>query len=361
LLENAITLSDYILPDSDELHKIPQDSKNPLTAEKVSLGRFLFHETGLAVVPKDESSRGTYSCASCHFASAGFQASVAQGIGEGGLGFGIRGEERLVNPSYDVSKIDVQPIRTPSSMNVAYQELMLWNGQFGATGANAGTESLWKEGTPIATNHLGFEGVETQAIAALGVHRLECQDSMMVAMGYNELFDLAFPDIEVSKRYNNQTAGLAIAAYERTVLANQAPFQKWLRGDRNAMTTEEKEGAVLFFGKAKCATCHKGPALNEMEFHAIGMKDLYESDFTTTNTSAIDPVNFGRASFTKRGEDRFKFKVPQLYNLTDSPFYGHGSSFTSIQKVIAYKNRGKKENESVPRGRLSEHFKPSFK
>ena len=64
------------------------------------------------------------------------------------------------------------------------------------------------------------------------------------------------------------------ALFERTVRANQAPFQRWLRGDRKAMSIEEKEGALLFFGKAQCDACHSGPALNSMTFHALGMADL---------------------------------------------------------------------------------------
>lgn len=357
-LVSSTDLSPFQLPDSDDYDKIPQDPNNPITKEKVALGKLLFHEAALGTVPMKGSSKGMYSCASCHFATAGFQAGVQQGIGEGGLGFGMRGEGRIVDPDYEDVEVDVQPIRSPTAMNVAYQELMLWNGQFGSTGANVGTEQQWKEGTPIATNHLGFEGVETQAIAALGVHRMLCVDSLMIQMGYNELFDEAFPYLPYEEKYSNVAVGLAIAAYERTILANQAPFQKWLRGEKNAMTDQEKEGAVLFFGKASCATCHKGPALNEMEFYAIGMKDLYQSQFSTIMTSPVDAVNFGRAGFTKRAGDRFKFKVPQLYNLTDSPFYGHGSSFTDLESVVRYKNLGKKENSGVPGGLLSEHFRP---
>ena len=58
-------------------------------------------------------------------------------------------------------------------LNVAYQKVMLWNGQFGATSVNTGTESQWTADTPIETNFLGFEGLETQAIAGLGVHRMK--------------------------------------------------------------------------------------------------------------------------------------------------------------------------------------------
>jgi cytochrome c peroxidase len=71
----------------------------------------------------------TYSCASCHHVDAGFQSGLKQGIGEGGLGFGVHGEGRIKNAMYPESELDVQPIRTPTTLNVAYQEVMLWNGQ----------------------------------------------------------------------------------------------------------------------------------------------------------------------------------------------------------------------------------------
>lgn len=76
----------YRLPDSDRLRRIPQDPKNPLTEEKVRLGKLLFHETALAVGNLQENTQETYSCASCHFAQAGFQANLPQGIAEGGTG-----------------------------------------------------------------------------------------------------------------------------------------------------------------------------------------------------------------------------------------------------------------------------------
>ena len=159
-------------------------------------------------------------------------------------------------------------------------------------------------------------------------------------------------------RYDREHAGLAIAAYERSILANQAPFQLWLNGNSNAMTAQEKEGAILFFGKANCASCHNGPSLANMEFYALGMKDLFENQEATYGTDANSNENQGRFSFTKREEDKFKFKVPQLYNLADSPFYGHGSSFHSVRDVVVYKNKAVKENPNVPDSQLAEQFKP---
>ena len=348
----------FQLPESDDFAKIPQDPKNPITAEKVKLGQLLYHETGIALSPENPISTGNYSCASCHFASAGFQAGRFQGIAEGGIGFGQNGEGRIRGSLYPGDMLDVQPIRSPSAMNIAYQTNVLWNGQFGATGVNVGTEDAWKEDTPIATNHLGYEGTEIQAIAGLKVHRLEMDSSFLRDNDYLTYCEKAFPDVAAPNHFDREHGGLAIAAYERTLLSNQAPFQNWLRGDKNALTEKQKEGAIIFFGKGKCATCHTGPALSSMEFHALGMKDLYQINEITFKTNAENTENLGRGGFTGKDEDLYKFKVPQLYNLKDSPFYGHGSSFRSIRAVLEYKNKGVKENENVPDNALSPLFKP---
>ena len=258
MASNGIGKSHFLLPKASDFSKIPQDPKNEITQAKVELGAMLYHETGLALNPRKEDHTGQYSCASCHFASAGFQAGRHQGISDGGLGFGINGEGREPDPAYDFSDLDVQPIRTPAALNVAYQEAMLWNGQFGATGVNAGTEAQWTEETPKAVNHLGYQGVETQAIAGLDVHRFLLSEQIVSDLGYTFLFDKAFPEVDQKERYDREHAGLAIAAYERTLLASEAPFQQWLHGQRNALSEEEKRGAVLFFGKANCSSCHNG-------------------------------------------------------------------------------------------------------
>ena len=91
-------LNDFVLPESSQFDLIPQDPKNPITKEKVALGGFLFHETALSIDAKEPGNKKTFSCASCHHAAAGFQAGTFQGIGEGGVGFGLRGEGRTPAP-----------------------------------------------------------------------------------------------------------------------------------------------------------------------------------------------------------------------------------------------------------------------
>ncbi len=348
----------FQLPGATDLSKIPQDPKNPLTPAKVELGKLLYHETALATNPKHADMAGTYSCAACHHAQGGFQAGRIQGISEGGMGFGVRGEGRVNNPDYAPDELDVQPIRTPTAMNTAYQDVMLWNGQFGGTGTNAGTEAVWSpDGDhPTHTNFLGYEGLETQAIAALAVHRMDFIETSIAATNptYVALFEEVFPGQPIDR----ETAGLAIGAYERTLLANASPWQRWLRGNKNAMTDQEKRGAQLFFGKAQCADCHNGPALSSMTFYALGMADLDPNlpGVYGNIDDAVAEAGLGRASFTGDPADNYKFKTPQLYNLLDSPFYGHGGSFNSVREVIEYKNAAIPDKDVG--GQLAAQFQP---
>ncbi len=360
---NGVGTAFYTLPSSDDFDKIPQDPKNKITKEKVELGKMLFHETGLGQKPLNRLGFQSYSCASCHHAKAGFQACVPQGFGEGGSGFGLQGEARRIAPGYSVREVDFQPIRSPSAMNVAYQKLMLWNGQFGATDKNINTQSNWTPGTPRAVNNKGFEGVEAQAIAGKEVHRLLVDRIFIENVGnYKEMYIKAFDE----RTINNPTqlfdnSALAIAAYERTILSNEAPFQRYLRGNIAAMTQIQKEGAKLFFGKANCSSCHNGPSLANMDFYALGMNDLQNGTYGSNEVIGVNPNGShtrGRAEFTGKAHDMYKFKVPQLYNLKDSPFYGHGASFTSLRDVVVYKNKAVKQNPKVANAHLSSGFKP---
>ena len=366
-------LAAFTLPDSDDYANIPQDPNNPITAEKVALGQMLYHETALGVSGVNSNLTGSYSCASCHHVAAGFKSGVPQGIGEGGEGFGITGEGRTLAAGFDINSTDptlvpdIQPVTSPSVLNTAYQEVMLWNGQFGNASngiINAGIDEaiLSTPDTPKAENARGFAGLEIQAIAGTNVHRLKMDtDSVLQTNAqYIALFDAAYPNGTDDAA---EDAGLAIAAYERTLLANESPFQLWLKGDNDAMSEQEKRGALLFFGDAGCADCHTGPALSspvgataDQVFMAIGFSDFDPNDPQVHNT-VDDATSRGRGGFTGVQADDFKFKVPQLYNLADTDIFGHGASFRSIRAVIEYKNAGVSQKD-LPANTLSNRFVP---
>ncbi len=351
-------LETYVLPNSYDFKNIPQDPKNPLNSFKVLLGKQLFCEPALSIKTKFTSEAKTVSCATCHVPSACFTPGIKQGIGEGGQGFGTYGEARVVSPGFIVDSLDVQTVTSPSIMNSAFNRTSLWDGALGANGPNKGTEDKWDPARAVAHNNLGFDGVETQAIVGMKNHRMDIDPEFVKNNYYKEWFDLAFPEKKEEERYTLETAALAIAAFERTVIANKAPFQKWLKGDANAMTENQKLGALLFFGKAKCNNCHDGPALNSEDFHALGMDDFDPEELPIPKIEDWENKRKGRANLTKDSLDLFKFKTPQLYGLKRAGFYGHGGSFESVEEIIRYKNLAVSENDSVAAKHLSPLFVP---
>ncbi|MFK7964356.1 MAG: cytochrome-c peroxidase [Burkholderiaceae bacterium] len=374
LNERAATSPEALtLPLLNELEKIPQDPSNPLTIEKILLGQRLFHETGLGLSGNHPERAGTYSCASCHQASAGFKAGIPQGIGEGGDGFGEFGEGRVLATEMDghltglnETRADFQPVASPTILNTAYQDVMLWNGQFGnsedSVNQDIDEDRLLTPGTPKQTNARGLSGLETQAVAGLGVHRLSVgpESPLQTNPSYIALFEAAYPD---GSDDILEDAAKAIAAYERIVLASEAPFQRWLRGDIFAMSDEALRGGNLFFGKAGCAACHQGAALssapgasaNEI-FFAVGFGDFDLAD-PQIHGEVSDADKRGRGGFTGEPEDDYKFKLPGLYNLTDASVLGHGASFKSVREVIEYKNAAVPQQPAAT-ANLDPRFRP---
>lgn len=388
---NVGDLSSLKMPKDNNLSEIPADPKNPITKEKVALGKLLFHETGVGTATLDSSRSETYSCATCHHAAAGFKAGTKQGIGDGGLGFGRQGEGRVLGADMDVdakdgnlAKLpDLQPLASPAALNVAYQDVMLWNGSFGSRdgGVNSVIEDIGKAGPQnIKANLFGLSGVETQVLAGTHVHRLRFDaDSYLQSLPkYRNLYRKAFPDgdtgiiphddmVKVTVTAEALGAAKAIAAFERTIISNQAPFQRWLWGDKNALSKRQLRGGILFFGEAGCSGCHKGPALSSEPgasadeiFFSIGFADFdpNDPDIHLAGNTVPENISLGRGGFTGDELDNHKFKVPQLYNLKDSDVFGHGASFSSVKEVIEYKNAGIPQKEEVQNLAFNEGFMP---
>ena len=376
-------LSAFTLPDKDDLAGIPQDPANPITREKVTLGRFLYHDTATGTEATDPERTQTWSCASCHHVKAGFKAGIPQGIGEGGTGFGNDGSKRVLQPGLDAtapkgsSKLpDVQPLTSPTVLNTAYQDVMLWNGSFGNSpgGINRHSEKLATAGPEeVKANTFGLSGLETQVLAGTRVHRLRFDNNSILQTNseYSYLYKKAFPGGYTGYVPDNGTlataadlgAAKAIAAYERIILSNLAPFQKWLKGDQWAMSKQQLRGANLFFGEADCVSCHTGPALSSQVgasademFFAIGFND-FDTSHPQIHGNVDQATRHGRGGFTGNAADNYKFKIPQLYNLTDTNVFGHGASFKSVREVVNYKNQAVAQNPASV-DHLSDKFQP---
>ncbi|OED40361.1 hypothetical protein AB833_12210 [Chromatiales bacterium (ex Bugula neritina AB1)] len=370
------------MPASDNYSAIPQDPGNPITSAKVKLGRLLYHETASGTEGTDDDRTETWSCASCHHVAAGFKAGIPQGIGDGGTGFGQSGENRRLIHGLDATaedgsplKPDVQPIASPTILNTAYQDLMLWNGSFGnSPGSNNGwvTDNAKAGPAAILANTFGLSGLETQVLAGTQVHRLRFDKGSVLQSNseYSYLYDQAFPGGNEGYIPSNGTtvtphalgAAKAIAAYERIVLSNYAPFQRWLSGDHDSLNKKQLRGALLFFGKAKCVSCHTGPALSsragaseEEMFFSIGFDD-FDPNHSQIHGAIDEATRLGRGGFTGRMSDHYKFKIPQLYNLTDARVLGHGASFKTVREVIEYKNAAIPQNSQAEN--LASQFRP---
>jgi len=347
----------FIMPEAGDYTTLIQEPKNLMTPAKVELGKLLFFETGLGADAVKEVGKFTYSCGTCHVPAKGFMPGTVQGIADGGIGFGLDGESRARFHLYEENELDAQGARPLSLLNAGFISNTSWSGAFGAGNINEGTEDQWGVNTPTEVNHLGLAGLESQNIEGLHLHRMKFNKEIADKYGYTEMFDAAFPDFPTADRYSIMTTSFALSAYIRSLLPNQAPFQNWLKGNMSAMSNSEKEGGILFFGKAGCINCHKGPGLNNQNFYAIGVKDLYETGEAFA-TGPDDLRNLGRGGFTGKNEDLYKFKVPQIYNMKDSPFYFHGSSKRSLREVVEYFNDAVVENENVDPANVSSFFRP---
>jgi cytochrome c peroxidase len=234
----------------------------------------------------------------------------------------------------------------------------MWNGSFGATHVNADYEDVWGiADAKTKINHLGFEGIESTNLEGIKVHRISANKELLTELGYIELFDAAFPEVAGQDTlYSTDYAALALSAYIRTLMSHKAPFQQWLKGNNDALSLEEKKGAILFFSKANCSRCHFEQNLGSHEFHVLGVKDMFQRDGYNNNPN--DLRNLGRAGFTMDDEDLYKFKVPGIYNMDDTRSYFHGASANTLREVLEYKIAAVSENPIISNSLLSPKFEP---
>ena len=109
----------------------------------------------------------------------------------------------------------------------------------------------------------------------------------------------------------------------------ESRFDQYLKGNKKILSTEEKAGAVLFFGKGKCSSCHSGNLFSDFEVHSIGSPQGYFGPHTRHR-------DIGRAGVTNKAEDKFKFKTPPLIEVSKTAPYGHSGAFPTLYDVVLY-------------------------
>ena len=290
------------------LPKFSTPVRNPLTKEKVSLGRKLFFDRRLSL-------NGTISCAMCHVPEQGFTHNeMATSVGIEG-----RGGRR----------------NAPSLYNVAFATTLFHDGR-----ENKLEQQVWLPF--LARNEMG-----NPSIAAV-VNKIE------ESLDYGGLFETAFD----GKGPTVETIGQAIASYERTLLSANSPFDRWRSGETQALNPQSKRGFELFIGKAQCATCHavsgKQALFTDNKWHNTGVgyaKTMLNppnvSKGSENASTRLAPSDLGRYEVTQNPRDRWVYKTPSLRNVALTAPYMHDGSFKTLEEIIAFYNRGGVPNEGL--------------
>jgi cytochrome c peroxidase len=147
--------------------------------------------------------------------------------------------------------------------------------------------------------------------------------------GYRQQFQKVFGTDTITA----PNVGRAIAAYERTILSGDAPFDRYKAGDKKALSPAAERGMKLFFGKAHCSACHSGSNFTDHAFHNIGV-----------GMSAKE-IDQGRQVISKLEGDHGSFKTPGLRDIARSAPYMHDGSEKTLADVVAYYNRGGTPND----------------
>ena len=274
------------LPLGLEPFKVPAD--NPLTKAKIELGKQLYFDKRL-------SSDNTVSCASCHDPNKGWSNDEAFATGVDGQ-MGGRS--------------------APTIINSAYFPLQFWDGR--AKGLEG--QALGPIANPIEMNLPIDKAVE----------------KLSEISGYRKQFKKVFKSDVTA-----DGIAKAIASFERTVLAGDAPYDRFKAGDESALSPAAKRGMDLFFNKAKCSACHKGHSFTDLAFHNIGVG--YDKD---------NP-DLGRFAVTNQEGDRGRFKTPPLRDIHTSAPFMHDGSVKTHKEVVEFYNKG-----GIKNPQLDEEMKP---
>ncbi len=262
----------------------PADIRSP---ERAALGRLLFFDPILA-------GANDMSCATCHHPDLGFTDARGLSMGKGGHGLGP-----------DRAGGSVVRRGAPTLWNATYNHLQFWDGR---------APDLEEQAKgPITSDIEMNENVETLV------------NELKAVPEYVKSFDSSFGGSEgASVTIDNVVK--AIGAFERKLTANNAPFDRYAAGDRNALSAAQIRGFNLFrSGRSRCFECHGLPTFANRDFKIIGVPE-------------VDPNNpdYGRFDVTKGEGNKYGFKVPTLRNVVLNAPYMHNGKFKTLEEVLDF-------------------------
>jgi cytochrome c peroxidase len=277
---------------------VPAD--NPMTPEKVELGRLLFFDRRL-------SGDGSLACVSCHLPQHGWTTDTPQ------------------SPAYPTNQ---ERRNSPTLIGVAYTQPLIWDGR----APNLEKQALGPIRNPLHMN----QNVDLLVQKLNGIP------------GYVQRFRKVF-----GTAVTPEGIAKALASFERTIVSRDAPFDRYMEGDESAMSEAAVRGMRLFRGKAGCVACHNGPNFSDNGFHNLGVPaPAFIQDrlvqaairFDAERMGVKDYWNvkedLGRYLVTKDEKDKGAFKTPTLRNVVETGPYMHNGAFATLEEVIDFYDRG---------------------
>jgi len=248
--------------------------------------------------------------------------------------------------------------RTPMAINTAFYPTLMWNSRFNARSGNPfdnssgfvfpAPEALSLSYLPHLLTAQAFipptERVEVAGFAFPGDNndiRNEVLRRLNATSDYRKLFAQAFPDVKHGAPITFDHFGRAIAEFEFTQIYADAPIDQYARGIQNALTSRQKQGAVLFFGQAGCVQCHAvSGSSNEMfsDFrqHVAGVPQIAPTLGNVTFDGPGTDEDFGLEQVTGNPTDRYAFRTSPLRNVALQPAFMHNGAFVTLEDAIRY-------------------------
>lgn len=304
LLTGALVLTLLVrrkLPLVNGLSPLPQPLE--LKTEEVTLGKVLFFDGRL-------SGDGTTSCVSCHIPEKTFTDGEALSGG-------------YPNTLYFRN--------TPTLVNTSFKKLLYWDGRL--PGSDLPT---------VVRDHL-TEAHFMQADGRLLIERLRQIPE------YEEAFQKVYGGEPSYGKILN-----ALSTFVQSLHSEEVPFDRFLNGDRKALSTGAQQGLALFMGKADCLRCHGGPMLTDDGFHKLWVPEnpevfkeplrhiTFRRFFKTLGVEGYATLreDLGLYAVTKEGKDRGSFKTPSLREVGKTAPYMHNGVFKTLEEVVDFFDRG---------------------
>jgi cytochrome c peroxidase len=318
-------------------------------SELVELGQMLFFD-------KEQSGNRDISCATCHSPLIATGDGLSTNIGTGGNGLSVsrsagnyppgvrdplsRGQRNMTplfnlgHPQFDTLFWDGR-LQVDASMPQGFLTPAGRNLPFGFPSALA---ALSVFAQTERQELLGEPGSNELADASLIHPELGVWAALVERLGaipeYVELFTAAFPEVGGDPaRITIVQVGSALAAFQSTAFrSDDSPFDRYLRGDRAALSVAATRGMHVFYGRAGCADCHSGVFQTDLEFHAIGVPQIGPG----MGDGPSGREDFGRERVTRDPNDRYRFRTPSLRNVAQTGPWGHDGAFASLDAIVRH-------------------------